>query len=733
MTTRNIHLISLDPLDENYLASAGPATENVLSVWDKRRFSEMETAASLGPASAATMEIGSVYALESQTSLWSLRYSGYVRGAFAVLSADGQIRYFETSKLSSHTQAEDRMFTKRSHTIVTKDKKDGDQIIGFDHASIARIGTPAALLAIRQSRRLWALNAPRQAPRGTIAASGVVSLTAQTSTFTCTIRKRSKALSLSHSSLDFEVNPCSHIAGEGSHLSSRERHHRFVNQTLDVSKASLPRALTQIDLERHRCLSGYLLDSETNIRIVKDDPWLVELWEIIKRLRQMASNQGMVQQGANLSYFGVYDLWFGSFANRTYRLRRPPPSHDEYVRIVKQILARNSYSEFEGVQTKYPVRRQLALAICDWKFDERRLREKCSNILSRREYYKAIVVAVAHGRKDIAIDILKTLTRTKAIENSALAAVVACSAMSDEQRELCDWMADEAEDPYLKALLAYFVSGSWRSVIQMTELPLQYRVAIALKYLEDEHLGSFLSEMMKDVVEAGDSEGVILTGLTESAIDLFQNYIAKFGDLQTAVLAMSFTAPHFINDGSRWEMWKTTYLDQCQAWSAFNERSRFVTRHNMLRAGLKTSSQTDPTTSEAEPKERRGVLCWRCRQPFIKPNDEQSVSDGVFHIERSKRQAALKGVACQRCGAPFPRCVICLHWQGTPALKIPVPSESAVERHFMAKVLGVCQVCEHGAHFHHAKEWFASHERCPVPGCGCRCMKTNEFARATVP
>lgn len=734
LPTRHVHLISLDPLDENYFASAGPASENVLSVWDKRRLPSNNYSTAAVPSSTpAVLEVQSVLPHSFHPGIWSLRYSGYRRGAFAVLSAGGLVRLFETSQSQAQEAVGGPLFVKHSHNLNASSAHQSPnpitRAIAFDHACPGGLRSRDSVLTITQNHQLQVLDVPSTPAVVEISALGEVAFVGGPVATTCASNNLQCHGTPPLQDSDEKTNERTQMTGRLAGLSSRERHERFQNARLNASDPSLVDALKTIDLQRQRCLRGYLFDCQKNMDIVKDDPWLVELWETIRRLNQMASNRGMMHGGLDLSFFGVHDIWFADFEELSHRRKRSAPSQEEFSRLVKQILASHSYGDFVGVETEYPERRQLALAICGWKFDERRLREKCSDIISRKEYYKAIVVAVAHGRKDIAIDLLKSLTRTKALDNSGLAAVIACSTISEEQRSLCDWMADEAEDPYLKALLAYFVSGTWRSVVDMTELPLQYRVAIALKYLPDDLLGQFLAHSLEDVVRAGDTEGIVLTGLTEPAMELLQNYTTKFHDLQTTVLALSFTAP-VLSSSIRWELWKTSYFDQMQAWSAFVERARFINQYNKIietyRAVAQAGIAIPPSTGK-----NMLLQCTHCQKPITR----QQEADGTYlksekaMMAQKKSELKAEGTVCQRCGQHFSRCAICLHWQGYARGRKPLPSDSATDNCPMAALIGFCIRCKHSFHVAHAKEWFAQHERCPVPECSCNCNMGQGLAR----
>ena len=457
-----MHLISIDPLDENYFATAGPSTENVVSVWDKRRFSSMSTAASPDIINPALLDIRPVLPGTSHPNIWSLRYNGYQRGTFAALSGTGLIRLFETQRTPIEDRRYETEYVRHSHNIQSGSLRP----IAFDHVPRRCLSRHGAILALTADRQLQKLDVPSGPPKVCISSTADVVLSAGKLVATSSITR--KSLLADH--VSGEVNERTQITGDSMGLSSRDRHERFIRTRLVATGSNLGHVLRTIDLQRQRCLEGYLFDCDKNMSLasVKDDPWLVELWDTAKRLKQMASNRGMMHGGLDMSYYGVYDIWFANFEGRSHRMKRKRvmPSQEDFSRVIEQIIASQSYGVFDGIKTKFPERRQISLGICGWKFDERRLREKCSAIISRKEYYKAIIVAVIHGRKDLAIDMLKSLTRTKELSSSssALAAVVACNTVSEEQRELCSWMAEEAEDPYLKALLAYFVSGTWQSV-----------------------------------------------------------------------------------------------------------------------------------------------------------------------------------------------------------------------------------------------------------------------------
>ena len=454
------------------------------------------------------------------------------------------------------------------------------------------------------------------------------------------------------------------------------------------------------DTQRQRCFSGYLFDSAFNKEIVSDDPKLSELWENIHRINHMATNNGMSQRGLDFSYLGVTDLWHSDMtALHPSRVsNRNTTSRKDCSNILGTLLGSKGYGKFEGVNTSYPGLRQAGLAVCGWKFDEKRLRERCAQIMSKREYYRAVAVAFCHGDRALSFGLLRYLTRTEALENSGLVAVMASETVTEEQRELCRWMAEDAEDPYLKGLLAYFCEGEWDAFVRMDDLPLKFRVVVALKRLNDEKLTTFLSEATRACTSHGDPSGVILTGLAESSMDLFQNYADRTSDVQTAVLATAFAYPRYTGD-ERWQTWKSAYFHSMQKWQAYMERARFITQHKRMSPRAPPKPQNTGSSGQEDPKGLT-IRCNYCQKSISRgsgssggggiggdtANDatqsgktapEGDGGAGGGGGDRAATNTPKTGPAqpeaedllfnttlCRNCGHHLSRCGICMHWLG---------------------------------------------------------------------
>jgi hypothetical protein len=61
-------------------------------------------------------------------------------------------------------------------------------------------------------------------------------------------------------------------------------------------------------------------------------------------------------------------------------------------------------------------------------------------------------------------------------------------------------------------------------------------------------LAEYITSTAEDLIQEGDIEGVVVTGLTSKGIDLFEKAIDRYGDIQTASLVLSFVMPKRFKD-----------------------------------------------------------------------------------------------------------------------------------------------------------------------------------------
>lgn len=387
--------------------------------------------------------------------------------------------------------------------------------------------------------------------------------------------------------------------------------------------------------------------------------------------------------------------------------------------------------ETKGCETEYPEHRRLCLRLCGAAQSHRELEEMVKTLSADKQHTKAAALAMFQDEAKLAYLALRSHEPTQAHKLLAMAIAGAAKGDTDSDWEdTCAEIAKELTDPYARAILALVSKGDWRSVIQETTLPLRYRIEVALRWLPDDDLTSYLHETTTTAIQQGDIEGILLTGLNHSAMDLFQSYINKYHDIQTAVLAMSHTVPRFIStspDRARFESWRETYRQQINAWKLQLERARFDVGSRKFAVTWDGRKLVDP------PRQQVSLTCNYCTRPLTQHDASSqltpSVTGEVTHPTPGNPlgSAAMSGTVCPRCGRHMPRCGVCTLWLGAPdpMSKACVAADAAGRRpsetELMRRFIVFCINCNHGFHAHHAREWFARHKVCPVAECSCIC------------
>lgn len=775
--------MAIDPLDENYFISAGPAGDPTVSVWDKRFASRSNpgTPSSDSPAGAVIEYRPAVNNDQGSSTIWSLRFSGMKRGSFGVLSNTGEVRIVElaqhSGKNSLHMSPVNHLggvawnsshYTRVAHNLQypwydrTHDKGEEDRVIAYDFMPTGSPLEGQWAVSMRLNRQVEVMRIPeRPAPLNFTALdelySGVQAKLkprpkhSKVADELIALRKKASQMqaetdghtdpTLSIYSDSRATNDDGSIISRIESKSSRKMHAEHLKIQFPEVKLDVEDILNMLQVQKRRCQEGYLLDCRRNRSVVADDPWLVELWDLIERLDMLREDDGMVAQNVDLSYLGVWSIWSNRLMRHPNDRRMLSPdsvSDATFFNAVNDILRAHDYTSFSGVKTRYPGHRQLCLAICGWDSSIEQLRERSMALIRQGQYYKAIVLATLKGHKDLSLELLKYAVKQKLVQNIGLAAIIAGSTVNEEQREMCTWMADETDDPYLKALLAHFLTNDWSAVTDMNQLALVDRIGVALQYLDDSKLTAFLRDSLARAIDDGDIEGIVLTGLDEQAIDLLETYIRRFGDIQTAVLTLARVHPLYIVD-ERWQLWHEAYLFQMQTWRAFHERARFISQHNARSVNRQHQCVNRP------PPQQLTIRCNNCQLSLARrPNAgyvpgyseaNAATSDAVNNSSTATAKALKRGAngggastpkiangqACPQCGAPMPRCGICMMWLGSPDPAKPGGAAAIKEEDPSARQMVLCLACGHGFHGHHARDWFSRHQMCPVPDCQCMC------------
>lgn len=378
--------------------------------------------------------------------------------------------------------------------------------------------------------------------------------------------------------------------------------------------------------------------------------------------------------------------------------------------------------EAQGLKTDFPELRQLCLFNCGLAISSADLELVAKDLVRQGQRTKAAALALFHGNAGFACSAL--LSGRSSPAHKLLAMGIrgfAKGDYDDDWNQTCKNIAEDLDDPYSRAMMAFVGSGDWYSVLDETALPLSNRVGVALMHLPDDALTAYLNQTSADAIREGDIEGIVLTGLTEQAMDLFQNYVIKYNDVQSAALAMALTSPrYFIDD--RLEQWKESYRYSIQSWKMHHARIRFDIQTTRL------SKTSDGRITIKPPPRQVTLRCNYCERPLARSDngrDDSTIGEGA-HITDGHPlggYGATSGTACPSCGRHLPRCGVCMRWLGMPdpTSRGGIAASATQDQDPMAGFLNFCMTCKHGCHADHARDWFSLHQVCPVPECQCFC------------
>ncbi|PYH95524.1 hypothetical protein BO71DRAFT_377200 [Aspergillus ellipticus CBS 707.79] len=770
--TRCVHNVAIDGLDPNYIASCQPTNDPTICIWDRRIGSRYITPA-VGPANALetgplgpALEFRNVVAPKS--TIWSMRFSKTKRGCLGVLSNTGHFKTYdvvkeyldeevissvdETLGQGSAKNYPEQIYTKHVRDVCTpynhpaRGYDEKERVVAFDFLNMSP-GNEPSILTVSGNGEANIITAKPPSPPVRLSSQGsLIWKTSDDSDFKVISPESFQESSVSEvvedlrervlSEQEGQVAQKGRRAGNGptAPLSSREAREQALSLGMLGTRLPVQDALTLMSVQRMRCKEGYLFDEARNKRILADDPRLQGFWNWVERARANSTNESMIVNGLDLNYVGVYDVWNNDLGESLEdRQVGPNPTRNINEAIIELVREQLDLPETKGCETEHTEHRRLCLRLCGAAQTHRELEELVKTLSADRQHTKAAALAIFQDEPKLAYLALRSHEPTQAHKLLAMAIAGAAKGDTDaDWEDTCAEIAKELTDPYGRAILALVSKGDWKSVIQETTLPLRYRIEVALRWLPDRDLTAYIHDTTEEAIQQGDIEGILLTGLGDSAMDLFQSYINKFHDIQTAVLAMSHTVPRFINHSAnraRFESWRETYRWQINSWKLQLERARFDVGSRKFAVTWDGRKLIEP------PKQQVSLTCNYCTRPLTQHDASSqlapSVTGEVAHATPGNPlgTAAMSGTVCPRCGRHMPRCGVCTLWLGSPdpMSKASVAADAAQERRrpseaeLMRRFIVFCINCNHGFHAHHAREWFARHKVCPVADCSCIC------------
>ncbi|OJD17799.1 hypothetical protein AJ78_02152 [Emergomyces pasteurianus Ep9510] len=786
--TRCVHNLAVDWLDENYIASCNPSEDASICIWDRRsgsRFSSAALPITDSSQLSAALEFKNVIDLKS--SIWSLRFSRTKRGCLGMLSSDGNFKAYDIAKeyvseenrtSLDQTLGQDsaKSYPEQIYTKTVRDFRNpylphdngvdpSRKVASFDFLNFSASNEPTAVtLLADRSVALFTLQSqpcPMDLSSQSVLARGGLSehdldfkLIRPSSEFFSRTAKTVQGIQ------DRSISPTTQPDGSSAtrtedqndqgqkspnpsskthaqRLASRESRERHLSAGIFSSPLTVHDALTWMSRPRLRCQEGYLVDGEKNKELLTDDPGLREFWDWVGRTRENSSNDSMIIHSVDMNYLGVYSVWNNrlgqSLENRM--LGSDLNQSIDVNNLIVDLVEELRIPEGKGCVSRFPSHRRLCLRISGAAESITDLEAAVKQLVEDRQHTKAAALALFQDEPKLAFSALRKNQPTQAHKLLAMAITGSTKGDADpDWEETCAEIARELTDPYARAILALVSKGDWNSVIEEFTLPLRYRVEVALRWLPDKELSSYLRNATMDAIRQGDIEGVILTGLDHAAMDLFQSYINKFGDIQTPVLAMSHTVPRFITDppnSTRFEAWRETYRRQLNSWKLQLDRARFDVESRKLAVTWDGRRLIKP------PPQQISLICNYCTRPLSQQDGTespvyQSIGMEVSHSTTGSPLGAgsMSGAVCPKCGRHMPRCGICSLWLGTadPMSRAVIAIENVSkqadetpEEDVMKRFVVFCINCNHGFHADHARDWFRKHRICPVAECSCIC------------
>ncbi len=464
---------------------------------------------------------------------------------------------------------------------------------------------------------------------------------------------------------------------------------------------ALPNLLNLTSISRHRCRAGYLLSPTASRQIVSDDHKLHSLWTWIDRAQRISKNGRMGQDNLDLAYLGVFSLWMEDIPESAVRVRTlgPGPTLSGGKRVSKTIetLVRTlNLPVNRGAHTEYKLNRQLCLYVSGLSWSSSDLESWTKRLVQQGQHTKAAFVALVAAEMKLVHKVLANKDGGQKEKMLGMAVAGAAKRVkrttptqsrnvndkeSDSESDTAEdedtWLSTitslsaDLTDPFARAILAYAKSNDWSDALNEESVPLKYRVCMALRHLDDSKLTQYISQATKNAISEGDLEGIILTGIgTKEGFQLMENYVARFGDLQSAVLALAPTVPRYVNEQSitrKYDAWKKGYRAMMNSWGCRMERVRFDIAVQKVAVENGTGRRL---IKPAKPQVK--LVCSYCAGSVAHHDAENGDADhengtkmrDTARNPLSPATTAAMGTICPKCGRKLPRCGVCDMWLG---------------------------------------------------------------------
>lgn len=482
---------------------------------------------------------------------------------------------------------------------------------------------------------------------------------------------------------------------------------------------------------RKRCEQGYLLDANKNSQITAGDPVLSLFWRWVNCAIENAEDDEMVALNVDFGFLGVQNIMNANLgAEPANRSTIPNPDISYAINWLAAHLGLTGIEVKEGFLT---ARRRLALHSIGLRTDN--LKQRVQQLSMAGKNAEAALRALILCDNSLVLGSLTNgprRTDMTFVFDDVHKWLTTDQMMDEERQKMIRIKLSQEEDPFVHAIYYIMLSNNRDAMkpFEKATLPFHYRLAIALRYVEDDLLRNYIDDTTREAVRGGEIDKIMLTGLSEDGLKLITKYLNVTADLQTAVLAASYVAPKYIRHSRKINKWRAAYRNRLNAWGLYIQRCAFDVEASKLAIDEKRSllNLTAPQI---------GLRCGNCDGPFISdqykasPMTASTGGSGARHFGGGVLGGPSDVTQCPRCGVKLPHCSVC----DMPTGVLDPLTRGGEEREKQSlgngrdprdDLLELCMTCDHVYHRGCAEKWFGKHVICPAVGCDCHCDELDE-------
>ncbi|KAI9502830.1 hypothetical protein GGI25_002607 [Coemansia spiralis] len=332
---------------------------------------------------------------------------------------------------------------------------------------------------------------------------------------------------------------------------------------------------------RQRALRGYGTNAETNARIFNHDQNIRDMWQWVRDadIRRRSGDYN-IALGVDASFYGVYNIMKLSKKHLKYIERQKHLTVHLDIHLDQQQRQLNQAAAPVVLQkSKLNGQRRLALLYCGWGL-EGNIREQHIRALENANDYSA-----AAGTSFIYGDhqrCLQSLEKSNSQDQKLLSFMLKAQ-LSEDNKLIRGFTGERASAPsdmfgcpHLQMIFTYLVTGDWSQVLKnMMRMPLSYRLAVALRYMNDASLMRYIVVAGQTAVKKGNLDGIIITGIKDNGRLVLGQYVDNTTDVQTAALVTIFDVEEQLAKSEPSECWIYAYRNLLNRWRMFTTRALF--------------------------------------------------------------------------------------------------------------------------------------------------------------